>query len=51
MQNDLLNETIMDVSTGTACPGQWLSCHPWRHLKDVQMWGFRDKVLGFTSLY
>ena len=25
-------------STGTGCPGKWLSHHPWRYLKDVQLW-------------
>ncbi|KAK4818318.1 LOW QUALITY PROTEIN: hypothetical protein QYF61_010780, partial [Mycteria americana] len=24
-------------STGTGCPGKWLSHHPWRYLKDVWM--------------
>lgn len=26
------------LSIGTGCPGQWLSHHPWRYLKDMQMW-------------
>jgi len=25
-------------SSGTGCPGQWWSHHPWRYLKDVQAW-------------
>jgi len=30
-------------STGTGCPGKWLSHHPWKHLKDVWM-ALRDMV-------
>ena len=25
-------------STGAGCPGKWLSHHPWRYLKDMQVW-------------
>jgi len=25
-------------STGTSCPGKWLSNHPWRSLKDPYRW-------------
>jgi len=33
----LLNEWS---GTGTGCPGQWWSPHPWRDSKTVWMWHF-----------
>jgi len=36
IRKNFFTERISGIGTG--CPGKWLSHHPWRYLKDVEMW-------------